>query len=95
MSLSQEELDRAITLSHLNVSNEKKSLFLGQLNDILDQVETINALDLEKVEPMSSVVEQTQFKREDTPVDPGDLLLEDNAPVWEDNAFRVPKILDR
>jgi aspartyl-tRNA(Asn)/glutamyl-tRNA(Gln) amidotransferase subunit C len=95
MSLSQDELDRAINLSHLTVSNEKKELFLGQLNDILDQVDTLNALDLDNVEPMSSVVEQTQFKREDVPVKPGDLLLEENAPVWEGNAFRVPKILDR
>ncbi len=95
MSLSQDELNRAITLSHLTVSDEKKDVFLGQLNDVLDQVDTLNALELDNVEPMSSVVEQTQFKREDVPVKPGDLLLEKNAPVWEGNAFRVPKILDR
>ncbi len=95
MALTQDELNRAITLSHLIISDEKKDVFLCQLNDVLGQVDTLNALDLDNVAPMSSVVEQTQFKREDVAVKPGDLLLEKNAPLWEDNAFRVPKILDR
>ena len=95
MSLSMDDLERTIRLSHLNVEDEKKNVFLGQLNDVLDQVETINALSLDDIEPMSSVVNQTQFKRDDIPVKPSNLLMEKNAPQWENNAFRVPKILDR
>ena len=50
-------------------------------------------MDLDQVEPMTTVVQQAHYKRNDDPKKPADLLLEKNAPEWESGAFRVPKII--
>ena len=95
MTLSMKDLEKTVQLAHITIKEEKKEAYLSQLNDILDQVKTIDALDLDNIEPTSTVVEQDQYKREDVAVTPADLLLEKNAPHWEQNAFRVPRILKR
>ncbi|RAP26636.1 Asp-tRNA(Asn)/Glu-tRNA(Gln) amidotransferase GatCAB subunit C [Candidatus Marinamargulisbacteria bacterium SCGC AG-343-D04] len=95
MDLSMEDLEKTVSLAHLTVKEEKKEMYLSQMQSILDQVDTIDALDLADVKPTETVVEQGQFLREDIPVKPDDLHLEKNAPLWEEQAFRVPRILKR
>ena len=92
MALSKDDLQKTARLAHLSLNPEKSEQYLHELNSILDQVATINALDLKDVSPLTTVLEQEQFCRNDSPVSPEDLLLEENAPQWEHNAFRVPKI---
>ena len=93
MALDEKDLEKVARLAHLNLTPSKKATLLTQLNGILDQVATINCLDLDAVSPMTSVVEQGQFLREDCPtVSLTTADLEQNAPVFEDGAFRVPKI---
>ena len=92
MSLSSDDLEKTAGLAHLRLPADKKDRYLQQLNDILDQVETLNQLDLETVSPLTTIVEQDQYKRDDVAVLPGDLLCENNAPSWEEGAFKVPKI---
>ena len=92
MALNKDDLKKTARLAHLSLNPEKSEQYLHELNSILDQVATINALDLKDVSPLTTVLEQEQFCRNDSPVSPGDLLLEENAPQWENNAFRVPKI---
>ena len=93
MTLSSDDLDKTVRLAHITILPEKKKMYLAQMNAILDQVQTIDALDLDGVEPMDSVLDQEQYQRDDVEVSPDDLLLEKNAPVWESDAFRVPRIL--
>ena len=93
MSLSMDDLEKTAQLAHLVLDDQHKQHYLTQLNDILDQVETLNQLDLDAVEPMTTVIEQDHYVRDDNPVKPDDLFLDKNAPYWEDNAFRVPKIV--
>ena len=95
MTLEMTDLEKTATLAHLKLDPKKKELLLTALNNILDQVKTINALDLATVEPMTTVLEQDQYQREDTPKTPDDLLLEKNAPDWEQGAFKVPQILKK
>ena len=93
MSLTEADLEKTATLAHLELDSDHKQTYLTQLNDILDQVATINAMDLDQVEPMTTVVQQAHYQRNDDPKKPADLLLEKNAPEWESGAFRVPKII--
>ena len=95
MSFTEDDLLKTARLAHIKVTPEQQKQYMKELTDILDQVKTINALDLEGVEPMTSVVVQDQYVREDIAVQPGDLLLEKNAPKWEGDAFCVPPILNK
>ncbi len=95
MTLTKKDLEKTAKLAHLELKEDNKQAYLDKMNSILDQVKTIDALPLDNVEPLTTVLEQDQFKRADTPVKPADLLLEKNAPSWEEGAFKVPRILNR
>ena len=95
MTLQMADLEKTAMLAHLKLDTEKKESLLNSMNNILDQVKTINALDLTTIEPMTTVLHQDQYQRKDIPVIPNDLLLEKNAPEWEQGAFKVPQILKK
>ena len=95
MTLEMADLEKTATLAHLKLDPEKKESLLIAMNNILDQVKTINALDLSTVKPMATVIEQDQYQRKDIPKTPDNLLLEKNAPEWEQGAFKVPQILKK
>jgi len=95
MSLTKDDLDHVVNLAHLTIKEEKKDLYLSQLQDILDHIQDLDTLDLSTVEPSSYAIEQEQTLRDDKVVEYGDLNLEKNAPKWEDNSFNVPQILKR
>ncbi len=95
MTLTAKDLDKTVQLAHITIKEEKKEAYLQQMQDILDQVSTLDELNLDDVEPTSTVIDQDQYQREDVAVSPTELLLETNAPKWENHAFHVPKILKR
>lgn len=67
----------------------------GELNVILGFVEQLDEVNIDGVEPMTSVVEQFMKKRADDQNDGGyaDKIVS-NAPVTEDNFFTVPKVVE-
>lgn len=93
MALELTELDRAIQLAHLDVDAEKKALYFSQIQVILTYMDQLNALDLSDVSPSAHAHDEGTVLREDVVVTHTDLLLEENAPAWEDGVFMVPKIL--
>ncbi|RAP35213.1 Asp-tRNA(Asn)/Glu-tRNA(Gln) amidotransferase GatCAB subunit C [Candidatus Marinamargulisbacteria bacterium SCGC AAA071-K20] len=93
MSLEMPDLEKALRLSHLEISEADKLLYLGQLHSIIEYMKVLEAMDLDKVEPSAYAHDQQQYLREDVVEDQGDLLLEKNAPDWQDGSFSVPKIL--
>ena len=58
-------------------------------------VEELNAVDVEGVEPMTSVMPMTLRLREDVVTD-GEIAARvvSNAPVSEDGFFMVPKVIE-
>ena len=58
-------------------------------------VEELNAVDVEGVEPMTSVMPMTLRLREDAVTD-GEMAARvvSNAPVSEDGFFMVPKVIE-
>ena len=95
MSVDTQTVKRVARLARIAVSDEEAQHLSGELNTILNWVEQLNEVDVENVEPMTSVVEQTMKKRQDSVTDGGyaDQIVQ-NAPVSEDRFFAVPKVIE-
>ena len=93
--LNEEALDHVVTLAHLEIDAAEKTAYLDQLGRIVDHMNDLNEISLDGVKPSTGPLEQPTYLREDEVKDYGDLLLEKNAPKWEDSGFVVPKIIDR
>ena len=93
MTFSENELDRVIHLAHLTVDPKKKTAYLKQLQDILSYMDTLNQIDVSHEPASVHAAQSSTLLRDDVVQDPQDLLLERNAPKWDDNAFEVPSIL--
>ena len=93
MSIEKKDLDRVAQLAHIHITEEEKELFLPQFQHVLGFMKSLDEFDLSDVEPTSTVIEGDTPLREDVVVAQPDLLLEENAPLFEDNCFKVPKIL--
>ena len=67
----------------------------GELNAILGFVEQLNEVDVEGVEPMTSVIPIEMKKRQDMVTDGSkadDIVA--NAPATDENFFVVPKVVE-
>ena len=77
-------------------SNEQfEEFMIKDLNSILTFVEQLNELDIKNIEPLSSVVEQELFQRDDVVRiinDKEDILK--NSPDKNENYFVVPKVIE-
>ena len=92
MKISIEHLAQ---LARLSVSDNEKTLFANQIDNILSYVDKLNELDTGNVEPTSHVISLSNVVREDLPKD--SLEREDalrNAPDRTDKFYRVPKIIE-
>jgi len=92
MKISIEHLAQ---LARLSVSDEEKTRFTGQIDSILNYMDTLNELDTSAVEPTSHVISLSNIVREDLlkdSLDRTDALR--NAPDKTDKFYRVPKIIE-
>ena len=95
MSVDEVTVRRVARLARIAVTDEEARRLQGELNGILDWVEQLREVDVEGVEPMTSVVEMAMKKRPDVVTDGGDpQRILANAPVTEDNFFLVPKVVE-
>jgi aspartyl-tRNA(Asn)/glutamyl-tRNA(Gln) amidotransferase subunit C len=77
------------------VAEDEVDHLKGELNAMLSFVEQLAEVNVEGVEPMTSVTPMTMKKRADIVTDGG--IAEDivrNAPISEDNFFLVPKVVE-
>lgn len=95
MSVDLATVKRVAHLARIAVSDEDAQRMEGELNAILGFVEQLNEVDIEGVEPMTSVTPMTMKKRVDeiTDGDKADDIVA-NAPLSEDNFFLVPKVVE-
>ena len=95
MSVDQKTVRRIAHLARIAVADEDVPHLQGELNAILSFVEQLNAVDVEGVEPMTSVTPMVMRMRQDGVTDgycPEKVLR--NAPLTEDNFFVVPKVVE-
>ena len=95
MSVDLATVKRVAHLARIAVSDEDAQRMEGELNAILGFVEQLNEVDIEGIEPMTSVTPMTMKKRRDEVTDgykADDIVA--NAPLSEDNLFLVPKVVE-
>jgi aspartyl-tRNA(Asn)/glutamyl-tRNA(Gln) amidotransferase subunit C len=95
MSVDNATVKRVARLARIKVKDEDVPRLAGELNTILNFVEQLNEVNVENVEPMTSVVEMEMRKRPDVVTDghyPKDVTR--NAPASEDDFFAVPKVVE-
>ncbi|TYC51661.1 Asp-tRNA(Asn)/Glu-tRNA(Gln) amidotransferase subunit GatC [Rhodobacterales bacterium] len=95
MSVDTNTVKRVAKLARIRVSDDDATRMTGELNAILGFVEQLDEVNIEGVEPLTSVVEQTMKKRADGITDgskASDIIR--NAPASEDNFFMVPKVVE-
>ncbi|EFG36263.1 glutamyl-tRNA(Gln) amidotransferase subunit C [Brucella sp. NVSL 07-0026] len=95
MSVDISTVKRVAHLARIAVSEDDAERMTGELNAILGFVEQLNEVDVEGIEPMTSVTPMKMRMREDKVTDGGiAAAVVANAPVTEDNFFVVPKIVE-
>jgi aspartyl-tRNA(Asn)/glutamyl-tRNA(Gln) amidotransferase subunit C len=95
MSVDLDTVKRVAKLARIAVSEYHAEKLVGDLNNILGFVEQLSEVDVDGVEPMTSVVETSMKKRADIVTDgdrASDILA--NAPASEEGFFLVPKVVE-
>jgi len=95
MSVDAATVRRIAHLARIAVAEDEVEHLRGELNAILAFVEQLSEVDVEGVEPMTSVIPMQMKKRPDEVTDggiPDDILK--NAPAAQDGFFVVPKVVE-
>jgi aspartyl-tRNA(Asn)/glutamyl-tRNA(Gln) amidotransferase subunit C len=95
MSVDSATVRRIAHLARIAVADDEVEHLRGELNAILAFVEQLSEVNVEGVEPMTSVTPMTMKKRSDVVTD-GEIadLVVKNAPASEDHFFLVPKVIE-
>ena len=95
MSVDSATVRRIAHLARIAVEEGEVEHLRGELNAMLAFVEQLSEVNVEGVEPMTSVTPMEMKKREDAVTDggiPDDIVR--NAPASEDHFFVVPKVVE-
>jgi aspartyl-tRNA(Asn)/glutamyl-tRNA(Gln) amidotransferase subunit C len=92
MPISEEQVRHVAMLARLGLSDEQIAGLGVELNDILVQIDLIQSLDLDDIEPTTHAAEVVNVTRPDVvrPCLPREAALL-NAPEQQDGAFLIPK----
>ncbi len=95
MSVDQAAVRRIAYLARIAVTDAEVPHLQSEINAILAFVEDLAKVDVEGVEPMTSVIPMKLPMREDVVTD-GEIqqLILANAPLTEDGFFLVPKVVE-
>ena len=95
MSVDADTVRRIGRLARIRITEDEVAAYEGELNTILGFVEQLDEVEVDGVEPMTSVTPMTLRRREDEVTDGGyaDRIVA-NAPISEDNFFMVPKVVE-
>jgi aspartyl-tRNA(Asn)/glutamyl-tRNA(Gln) amidotransferase subunit C len=95
MPVDQATVRRIAHLARIKVSDEEVPHLASELNAILAFVEELAAVDVEGVEPMTSVMPMRMKERADVVTEGGiaDQIVA-NAAATEDHYFVVPKVVE-
>jgi aspartyl-tRNA(Asn)/glutamyl-tRNA(Gln) amidotransferase subunit C len=95
MSVDADTVRRIAHLARIAVAEDEVEHLKGELNAILAFVEQLSEVNVEGVEPMTSVTPMEMKKRADEVTDgniPDDIVR--NAPATEGHFFLVPKVVE-
>ena len=95
MSVDAKTVRQIAHLARIAVAEDEVEHLQGELNSILAFVEQLSEVNVDGVEPMTSVTPMEMKKRPDEVTDggiPDDIVK--NAPATEDHFFVVPKVVE-
>jgi len=95
MSVDAATVRRIAHLARISVTEAEVPHLQGELNAMLAFVEQLSEVDVEGIEPMTSVMAMEMKKRTDV-VNDGDIAddVVRNAPETRDHFFLVPKVVE-
>ena len=95
MSVDAATVKRIARLARIRIEEDEIACYQGELNAILGFVEQLQEVNVEGIEPMTSVTPMTLRRRDDLITDGGFAeKIVSNAPLSEDNFFMVPKVVE-
>ena len=95
MSVDANTVRRIAHLARIAVTDTEVPHLQGELNAILAFVEQLSEVNVEGVEPMTSVTPMAMKQRRDVVTDGGDAqAVLANAPRSEDDFYLVPKVIE-
>jgi len=95
MSVTNEDVKYVAGLARLQLSEKEVNQLKGDMNQILEYMDTLNELDTTNVEPLEHVTELNLSFRKDVALEPTpheDALK--NAPDADSDYFRVPRVIE-
>ena len=95
MSVDAATVRRIAHLARIAVRDDEVPHLQGELNAMLDFVEQLSEVNVDGVEPMTSVTPMDMKKRHDV-INDGEIadVVVANAPATEDHFFMVPKVVE-
>lgn len=94
-SITRAEVEHLARLARLQLSDDEIDHYAGQLDVILQSVARVSEVAAADIPPTSHPIPMVNVFREDVsrPGIDRDTIAA-GAPAWEDDRFRVPRILD-
>ncbi|OCX66700.1 asparaginyl/glutamyl-tRNA amidotransferase subunit C [Thioclava sp. SK-1] len=95
MSIDIDTARKVAHLARINVADEKLPELASELSGILNFMEQLSEVDVDGIEPMTSVTPMRLKRRKDIVTDGGyqDKVLK-NAPDAREGFFAVPKVVE-
>lgn len=96
MKVDKELVDKLADLSKLEFSPEEQAHVIDDLSNMLDFIGKLNEVDVDGIEPLVYVNEDTNSLRED--IVKMEITKEEalkNAPLADSDYFKVPKVLKK
>ncbi|RKT34879.1 aspartyl/glutamyl-tRNA(Asn/Gln) amidotransferase subunit C [Roseovarius halotolerans] len=95
MSIDKDTAAKVAKLARIRIEDDALPGLAQEFNDILGFIEQLNEVDVEGIEPMTSVTPMRLKRREDVVTEGGmtDRVLS-NAPDAREGFFAVPKVVE-
>ena len=95
MSIDANTAAKVATLARIAVESQDLESLAKEFNDILGFIEQLNEVDVDGIEPMTSVTPQKLLRRNDNITD-GDKQTSvlKNAPLSREGFYAVPKVVE-
>lgn len=95
MTLALDDIHRIADLAHIEISPEQAQRMQGELNNIFQMIERIQAVDTDGIEPMPHPHDGYQRLRYDVVREVNDRENNmKNAPEQSDGYFLVPQVIE-
>ncbi len=95
MAIQENELDKIAALASIGMSADSKTQLAHDVGAIMDFVEQLRSVDTHGIAPLHHPLDQHQRLRVDQVSEDNQVAqLENIAPLFTDNLYLVPKVID-